>query len=111
MMPCCLSKAGNFLGENPPRLGTLGKRHAIYISVKAEKMPMLIKVIRHPTCKPIILPKGMPKIIATDEPVTTILKAMERYLSGTMRTAMGEITDQNTACAQATPIREHINMA
>ena len=70
-------------------------------------MPILKKVILHPTCKPITLPKGMPNIIATDDPVTTKPKAAERNLSGTIRTAMGDTTDQNMACVQATPMRDN----
>ena len=72
---------------------------------------MLKKVMRQPTCRPMMRPRGMPNIMATEEPVTTMLKATERYLSGTMRTAMGEMTDQNTACVHATPMRESMSMA
>lgn len=89
-IPCCLSSSGSFFTENLPRLGSLGSLKAAYTKVIAEKIPMLKNVIRHPTCRPIILPKGIPNIIATDEPVTTMLSAIERYLSGTMRTAIGE---------------------
>ena len=104
------SSSGNLRGEKPPRLGNKGSLKNEYRSVKAEKAPILRNVIRQPTCRPIILPKGIPNIIATEDPVTTILKATERNRSGTIRTAIGDTIDQKIACVHATPTRDSTNI-
>ena len=68
------------------------------------------KVSRHPRFRPMTRPSGSPRIIATDEPVTIILKAKGLWLSGTIRTAMIDTIDQKMEWEQATPILEAISI-
>ena len=62
-------------------------------------------VLRHPAKSPMNRPKGSPKIIAIEVPVTTMPMAVDWYLGGTMRTATGAAMDQKIEWVQATPIR------
>ena len=71
---------------------------------------MLRNVILQPTLSPMTRPSGRPRIIAIDEPVTIMLKAMDLWLSGTIRTAMIDTIDQKIEWAQATPILENISI-
>ncbi len=61
--------------------------------------------MRQPKYRPIIRPRGKPKIIATEVPVATILKAIARCSLDTSCTAIGAAIDQKTEWAQATQIR------
>ena len=49
--------------------------------------------------------------MATDEPVTIAERAIERCSGRTTCTAATDAIDQNTACAQATPMRAAISAA
>jgi|UPI0002EC9BA1 hypothetical protein len=49
--------------------------------------------------------------MAIDVPVIINPNAADCAPFGATRTASGETIDQNTACAQATPIREAISIA
>ena len=67
-------------------------------------------VILQPTYRPMILPIGSPNIMATDVPVTIMLRARDENVSGTILTARGETMDQNMEWAHATPILDIISM-
>ena len=71
---------------------------------------MLRNVILQPTLSPMTRPSGRPRIIAIDDPVTIILRAMGLWLSGTILTAMIDTIDQKIEWAQATPILEIISI-
>ena len=55
---------------------------------------------------PTMRPRGRPKTIATEVPVTIRPSASEWCRTDTTRTAMGDAIDQNTACAHATTMRD-----
>ena len=72
-----------------------------YRNTANEKIPIDKNVIRQPTCSPIIRPRGIPRIIATEVPVTIILSAKGRWFWGTRLTAKGETIDQKIECVHA----------
>ena len=104
------NKEGSLRSDTLLRLGTLGNTIARKRKHANAATAIQKKVIRQPTCNPITRPKGNPTIIAIDVPVIIKPNAIERRPSGATRTARGETTDQNMACAQATPTRETINI-
>lgn len=74
-----LKRAGSFCNENVPRLGTFGSVSKRQIMRTKANIPIQRKVMRHPICRPMILPIGNPKIMATDVPVTIMLNAVDLY--------------------------------
>ena len=72
--------------------------------------PTRPNVILQPSASPIALPKGNPKIMATDVPVATMLTASEPCCGATRRDAATEAIDQKTACAAATTRRARMRI-
>ena len=108
--PGVLSRLGSDLSEMSLSLGVFGNTQARIMKMMAARVPMSWKVALHPTISPTARPRGSPTIIATDEPVTIRLKAIERFPSGATLTANGVTIDQKIECAQATPILENISI-
>ncbi len=71
---------------------------------------MLRNVSRHPRLSPMTRPSGSPRIIATEVPVTIMLRAKALWLFGTILTAMIDTIDQKIEWAHATPILEAISI-
>lgn len=102
--------AGRLRTDTEFLLGTLGVILYRIINMIAPIMAIDKNVALHPKAKPMILPRGNPNTMAMDDPMATILKALERCPSGASFTASGGIIDQKTACAQAIPRREIIKV-
>lgn len=94
---------------NGSGLSSLGKTTNWNTRSAKATIPTKINVALQPTYRPTTLPKGSPKIIAMEEPVTIILIAKSLCSSSTSFTAMTEAIDQNTACALATTILASTN--
>ena len=80
------------------------------MNITADDAAIRRNVALQPTRRPTALPSGSPTIIATDDPVTIRLNAVERLPSGATRTASGVTIDQNIAWAHATPALDSISM-
>ena len=61
--------------------------------------------MRQPMASPMMRPIGRPHTMAIDEPTAMVAMAALLCCAPTMRTATGDTTDQNTACAAATSRR------
>ena len=105
-----LKRDGRLCSEKLPLLGTFGRQNIRYIAVMRANIPTPRNVDLHPILNPIRRPNGNPKIIATEVPVTIILRARGLECSGTILTASGETIDQKMACVQATPMREAMSI-
>ena len=105
------SMRGSLDTVNGSPAGILGNTTARYTKTAAVMRATTRNAERQPSASPTTRPSGMPTMVATDEPVTTMPSASEVNFSGTRRTAMGEAIDQNTAWPIATTMRPATSIA
>ena len=105
-----LNRCGRSRRDTWPSLSTFGKMMAMMVKTASASAAMHMNVALQPSSRPIVLPRGIPIIIATDVPAVMMLSAVLLCPSGAMRTARGVAMDQNTAWEQATPRRDIISM-
>ena len=104
------NKPGTLLNE-PVSLATSGgSRRQSIKAMQAATAPISKKAARQPKCCPTTVLSGTPITVASELPTMTMARPLAFIPCGVMRTTMGVVMDQNTACALAMQMRASIRV-